>query len=77
MEQTQDDVVKEKIIRDGEVSNFWAIRNNILRLGAVIFRLRRAGMELRGAFGKELGKERSEWKNYYYTLVKKEQGKMF
>ena len=64
---TQKTRVKNKILEIGYVDNFWAIQNYILRLGAIIHELRKDGMGLTGAFGKGLGKERMQWKNYYYT----------
>jgi len=67
---TQLDRVRQRIEEVGFVDNFWAIENYILRLGAVVFDLRKEGMVLKGAFGKELGKDPSQWKNYYYTLQK-------
>lgn len=65
----QKTVVKNRIREVGHVDNFWAIQNYILRLGAIIHTLRKEGMMLEGAFGKELGKDKVEWKNYYYTEV--------
>ena len=59
--------VKNRILEVGYVDNFWAIENHILRLGAVVFSLRAEGMNFTGMFGKEIGKERAYWKNYYYT----------
>jgi len=64
---TQKTKVKNRILEVGYVDNFWAIGNYILRLGAIVYQLRREGMRFRGAFGKELGKERAQWKNYYYV----------
>ena len=62
--------VKNRISEVGYVDNFWAIENYILRLGAIIHELRKDRMNLTGAFGKELGKPRAYWKNYYYTQEK-------
>lgn len=62
--------VKNRILEVGYVDNFWAIKNYILRLGAIVHELRKDGLVLDGAFGKELGKERAHWKNYYYTYKK-------
>ena len=66
---TQKEKVKNRIRKVGYVDNFWAIENYILRLGAIICDLRKNGMSFSGAFGKELGKERRVWKNFYYTRV--------
>jgi len=71
-EQTQKERVIEKLNRDGQVDNFWAINNFILRLGAVIFELKREGREFKGYFGKQLGYDKSVWKNFYYLEVKPE-----
>ena len=74
---TQLQRVKERITEVGYVDNFWAISNYILRLGAIIHELRRDGMILNGAFGKELGYERPLWKNFYYKRINKlEQGQL-
>ena len=62
---TQKEVVRARIERIGVVHNFWAFNNYILRLGAIIFELRREGMKLEGSFG--TGKNK---KNYYYRLIK-------
>ena len=61
--------VKNRISEVGYVDNFWAIENRILRLGSITHALRAEGINLTGAYGKELGKERAYWKNYYYTKV--------
>jgi len=62
--------VKARILEVGYVDNFWAIDNYILRLGAIIFKLRKSGMILKGSFGKELGHAKLLWKNYYYVEEK-------
>ena len=64
---SQEQRIRERIKEIGYVDNFWAIENYILRLGAIVFILRKEGMVLEGAFGKELGKEQRLWKNYYYV----------
>lgn len=64
---SQKERVKRKLITTGSVNNFWAIKNYILRLGAVIFDLRREGLKIKGKFG--TGKNR---KNYYYYIEKDE-----
>lgn len=58
-------VLEEK----GEVNNFWAFHNYILRLGAIIYVLRQRGWEIHGQFGKQKGLGRKFWKNYYYSVV--------
>jgi len=69
-EQTQKERVIEKLNRDGQVDNFWAINNYILRLGAIIFELKREGRKFNGYFGKQLGYNKSVWKNFYYIEQK-------
>ena len=69
--KTQKQIVLDRINEVGYADNFWAFHNYILRLGAIIYRLRREGMEFTGAFGEELGKERAYWKNYYYIYQRK------
>ena len=65
----QIETVKNRVLETGSVDNLWAINNNILRLGAIIHKLkRRDNMCFTGKFGKELGMERRYWKNFYYTL---------
>lgn len=59
----------------GEVDNFWAIENYILRLGAIIHSLKRKGYNFTGMFGKDRGYEKKLWKNYYY-IYKKTQAKL-
>ena len=73
----QREKVETRIKEVGYVDNFWAIDNYILRLGAIIYKLRMDGVILNGAFGKELGKERRLWKNYYYTQKLLGQSKLF
>ena len=70
MKKTQLQIVRERLEKYGYVDNFWAIKNYILRLGAVVYDLRQEGLEIEGAFGKALGKKRPNWKNYYYLLKK-------
>lgn len=68
MEQTQRERVLRKLLDEGEVDNFWAFHNYILRLGAIIHRLRESGYEIDGMYGKDRGFERKLHKNYYYIL---------
>ncbi len=77
VEQTQEERVVEKLRRDGEVDNFWAIQNYILRLGAIIFELRKKGWRIKGRFGKDRGFDKKVWKNYYYIVVRDEQKSLF
>jgi len=68
--KTQKQRVIERIEEKGYVDNFWAFGNYILRLGAIIYELRKDGYILDGKFGKELGYDKHLWKNYYYTEKK-------
>ena len=65
---TQKEIVRNRILETGSVDNFWAIQNFILRLGSIIFDLRKEGMIISGKFGKDLGLDKHLWKNYYYLL---------
>lgn len=44
--KTQQQRVIEKLLEKGKVDNFWAFHNYILRLGAIIWELRRNGIEI-------------------------------
>jgi len=66
--KTQEEIVLDRLLEKGEVDNFWAISNYILRLGAIICQLRKKGYVIEGIFGKERGKDKQFWKNYYYIL---------
>ncbi len=48
---TQKEKVIAKLNADGEVSNFWAMSNYLLRLGARINDLKKEGWEFEGSFG--------------------------
>lgn len=67
MKKTQCDVVRNKLEKEGEISNFWAFQNYILRLGARIKNLRDNGMQIIGSYEMKKGKVT---KNYIYRLVK-------
>ena len=67
MKQSQEQQVKEMLGKYGYVTNFWAIHNYILRLGAIIKNLRDDGLEIEGMFGAKLnGAPKSHDKNFYY-----------
>lgn len=68
---TQKEVVENMLREHGEVDNFWAFHNYILRLGAIIHTLRQEGWEIEGMYGKERGFDRAFHKNYYYVLKSK------
>lgn len=61
--QTQKERVLDKLLAVGYISNFWAIENRILRLGAVIAELKEDGYSFRGEY-----LENS--KNYCYHLLR-------
>lgn len=66
---TQKQQVIGRLDSTKSVSNFWAIENYILRLGAIIHDLKAEGWEFRGEFG--TGKEK---KNFYYHVTKRPLG---
>ena len=55
-------VINELLMR-GSVDNFWAIKNYMLRLGAIIYELKKEGWVFDTTWGTG-----SEKKNYYYIL---------
>jgi len=61
---TQQERIVNRIDEVGYVDNFWAFHNYILRLGAIIFKLKKKGFKFNASFGK--GKFK---KNYYYRPV--------
>ena len=68
--KTQRERVLAKLKATGSVDNFFAINNYILRLGDIIFRLKKKGWKFEGNFGRQLGKPMGVWRNYYYKVVK-------
>ncbi len=70
---SQEEIVLNRIAEVGYVDNFWAIENRILRLGAVIYDLRKnqqAG-DLICIFGRDIENlHRKYKKNYYYINSK-------
>ena len=66
--QTQEEKVIEKLNTDGVVTNFWAIQNYMLRLGAIICQLSKKGWVFKRQYGE--GKDR---KNFHYFLITKGQ----
>lgn len=64
MKKTQKQVVLEKLEKEGEVTNFWAFNNYILRLGAIIHELRKEGKQIITKYD-----GRSGHKNCRYILV--------
>jgi len=66
--KSQKQKVLERIHEVGYVDNFWAIKNYILRLGAIMYQLKEDGVKFEGKFGYELGKQVKLRKNYYYLV---------
>ncbi len=64
--QTQLEQVIEKIEQDGEVSNFWAIDNRILRLAGYIYFLRNEGYVFETKYGYDQG---LGGRNMYYYKI--------
>jgi hypothetical protein len=61
--------VIDELNTNGVVSNFWAIKNYMLRLGAIILDLKKDGYIFRTGWGTG-----SEKKNYHYYLVSRPKG---
>jgi hypothetical protein len=70
--ETQRDKVVAQLEENGQVDNFWAIHNYILRLGAIIHDLKNDGWEFDGDYG--VGKNK---KNYIYKLVSRPEKTLF
>lgn len=67
---TQEEVVLDKLMQEGEIDNFWAFHNYVLRLGAIIFVLRAKGYSIETKTGKQRGFDKRLHKNTYYILDK-------
>lgn len=70
--RSQQSVVREKLARDGFVSNLWAINRHIWRLGAIVYQIRHANkparVDLNSAYGERIGLSKRHRKNcFYYT----------
>jgi hypothetical protein len=69
--ETQIDFVKRIILTHGFITNFFAIENHILRLGAIVCELRKDGMDITSAYGAHVGGSNPKHKkNYYYMMTK-------
>ena len=65
--KTQDQRIREKLQKDGVISNIWAIDHYILRLSERIRELKEVGWNIKaGGFKKKNGKKTKE---YEYFLV--------
>jgi hypothetical protein len=69
--KTQRERVVDRIREHGSIDNFWAFHNYILRLGAIIFELRKEGWEFKGEFGTGPDK-----KNFIYTPIQRPDGEI-
>ncbi len=61
--KTQKEIVLEKLETEGCVDNFWAFRNYILRLGAIVHDLRQEGYNIETEYKGTEGR-----KNCHYYL---------
>jgi len=64
---TQEQRIINKLKSDGEVSNLWAIRNSIWRLGAIICDLKKKGYDFQGEYLRD--KKGKLTKVYNYKLI--------
>lgn len=70
--KSQQLLVIQRIREYGYVDNFWAIQNYILRLGAIICRLRKDGYNIEGDYGCNLNSSsKTMRRNFYYFLPSK------
>lgn len=65
-EKTQERMVREKLERDGWVSNFWAIENRILRLAPLMHRISWDGIQFKTEYGYDHG---LGGRNFYYYVI--------
>jgi len=66
---TQSERVVQQLNANGAVTNFWAIDNYILRLGAIICQLKKEGWDFETGYSE--GQDR---KNFKYTVKSKPSG---
>lgn len=64
--QTQIEHIRKKLLKEGYVTNLYAINHHIWRLSDIIFRLRGEGMEIETIYKNKKGE-----RNTKYVLVKK------
>ena len=69
--KTQKEIVVEKLITEGHVSNVWAFQNYILRLGALIHGLRQDGWVI------DTSMEGPNHNQAVYTLKSRPEAKLF
>jgi len=68
--ESQKKIVINRLLLCDEVDNFWAIHNYILRLGHIMWLLKKEGWEFNTGFGKKFGYSSKQNKNYYYKVKK-------
>lgn len=56
MKQSQKDIIREKLFKDGEVNNLECINSGIWRLSDIILNLRREGLEIETIYQPEISK---------------------
>lgn len=66
MNKSQEQIIKDHLLKHGYVSRNWCLQRMISRLSARIYDLRERGLEIEGYTGKQLGL----WddNDYYYLL---------
>lgn len=62
--KTQQQIVKDKLLKDGQITNVWSVQHYILRLSSLINRLRNEGMSIHGEYLKR-GKNKTRTYQYY------------
>lgn len=65
--KTQYIQVLKKLEKDGSVSNLWAVRNYILRLSAIIFKMKERGYTFRTYWKKD--RKGKITKEYVYEII--------
>jgi len=76
MKKTQIEQVTDRLLKFGYVDNFWAVKNNILRLGAIIHAIKSQGLisiDIVGCYGNNIAnynaqKKVANRKNWHYIL---------
>ena len=63
--KTQNEIIKEKLLKDGSITNAWAVRHYILRLSERIRELKEEGWNIEGAY---VIKNNKKTKTYEYSI---------
>lgn len=66
--KTQEHIVLKRLNQTGKVDNIWAVNNYILRLSAIVFRLKKQGYRFHTYFKRD--KKGRITKQYVYELIK-------